>query len=164
MLPAILAAAIFAGPTAPTTRTDRLAAYIITVNPRAEHARELAERIVWEADSRGLDVAMFAAICYLESRFRLYPHGGGPETHLAAPWQVYPSKEWLLIPRAQRLRLSRDVVVSTWRAATILAHHVARCGNASACGCRYNRVPCRRSYIVALYRQTKVIRSVISGN
>lgn len=163
MLAVLLAAALCAGPV-PLTRTDRLAQYIVEVSPEAEpYAVELAARIVWEARHYRLDVALFAAIGYLESRYLLYPHGGGPGTHLAAPWQVYPTPDWLRIPRAERMRLSRSVVVSTGRAALVLANHVRRCRvTGPACYCRYNRRPCRRGYIVALWRQARVIRAALN--
>lgn len=158
----LLAAIILAGPTKPLTQEDRLAAYILEVNPRATYdTGELARRIIFEAQAHRLDVALFAAIGYIESRFRLYPHGGGPRTHQAALWQVYPDETWLLVPRPQRMELSRNLTWSTWRAATILAHLIGRSPHTPATYCRYNRRPCRRSYIVALYRQAKRIRAVL---
>ncbi len=157
----VLALAIASSP-APSTLASRLAWHIMTTSPSAApYAAELARRIIWEAEHHGLDPALFAAICYLESRYRLYPHGGSPTTHLTALWQVYPSDVWLLQSRAVRLRLSRSVVVSTWRAAMILLGHVRRCGDGPACYCRYNRTPCRRGYIVSLYRQARAIREVL---
>lgn len=148
------------------TPADRLADWIASTSPRAApYAGELAARILYESQVHDLDPALFAAIGYLESRYRLYPHGGGPQTHQAALWQVYPSREWLAIPRAQRLRLSQSLVWSTWRAASILAYHVSRCrGGGPACYCRYNRRPCRRGYMVALYQRGREIRRILSGS
>lgn len=163
MLHIVVLVALLGGPSLPApTAAHRLELHIVATSPSAgPYAAELAERILWEAHHHGLDPSLFAAICYLESRYLLYPHGGSPETHLAALWQVYPSDVWLLQSRAVRLRLSRSVVVSTWRAAVILLRHVRRCGDGPACYCRYNRTPCRRGYIVALYRQARVIREVL---
>jgi len=158
---AMIALAVLSRPT-PTTPAHRLAAHIVETSPSAApYAQELAERILWESQHYGLDPALFAAIGYLESRYRMYPHGGRPETHLASLWQVYPSTAWLTIPRAERMRLSRSVVVSTGRAALILARHV-RGRSGAAVYARYNRTPPRRSYIVALYRRARVIRAVLN--
>jgi hypothetical protein len=162
----ILALAITSGPIAPS-RAERLAGYIVKTSPKAApYAREMAERILFEADTRGLDPAMFAAIGYMESRYLLYPHGGKPETHLAAPWQIYPTREWLEISRAQRMVLSRDLAVSTWRAANILSWHVSRVRrgrnpHTPATYCRYNRTPCRRGYRAELWKQSRIIREVV---
>lgn len=161
---ALMIALAIASSPAPSTQASRLAWHITTTSPSAApYARDLATRILWESRHHGLDPALFAAICYLESRYRLYPHGGSSSTHLASLWQVYPSDVWLLQSRAVRLRLSWSVVVSTWRAAMILLGHVRRCGDGPACYCRYNRTPCRRGYIVSLYRQARVIREVLMG-
>lgn len=161
----ILAAAIASGPIV-EPRAERLAAYIANVSPEAEpYAMELSERILFESVTRGLDPALFAAIGYLESRYLLYPDGGEPETHLAAPWQIYPTREWLLISRVERMDLSRDLTVSTWRAAVILTWHVARRRrgprHTARVYCRYNRTPCRRGYRAELFRQARIIREVV---
>ena len=163
MIATLVCALVLGGPTLPArTPAHRLAHHIVSVSPSAApYADELADRILWEAAHYRLDPALFAAIAYLESRYRLYPHGGGPGTHLAALWQVYPTEDWLRIPRAERLRLSRSVVVSTSRAALILARHVGRGPHAPATYCRYNRTPCRRGYLVALYKRAKIIRAAL---
>ncbi len=162
----ILALAITSGPIAPS-RAERLADHIISVSPKAQpYAREMADRILFESDTRGLDPALFAAIGYLESRYLLYPHGGKPETHLAAPWQILPTREWLTISRGERMAYSRDLVISTWRAATILSWHASRVRrgrnpHAAAVYCRYNRTPCRRGYRAELFRRAELIREVV---
>ncbi len=165
LITAVLCAVVLGGPTLPPrTPAQRLAIHITDVSPSASpYAVELAERIMFEAGHYGLDPALFAAIGFIESRFRLYPYNGRPETTLASPWRIYPTEEWLLIPRATRLRLSRDIVVSTARAALILARHVRRCKGGPVCYARYNRTPPRRGYIVALYRRARILRRILHG-
>lgn len=144
----------------PAPLRDPLAVHVVQVHPgAAPYADELAERIRAEAHHFGLDVALLAAIAEIESRYHLRQ----PGEQLASVWQVYPGPLWLRIPRAERLVLQADLVVATWRAAVIVAHHVSRCrGAGPACYCRYNRRPCRRSYIAELYQRARTIRAAIN--
>ena len=147
----------------PAPSGGKLEAHIVRVHPgAAPYAGELAARIKAEAGHFGLDVPLFAAICEIESRYHLYQPGRRPADSLASIWQIYPDADWLAIPRMQRQRLSRDLVVATWRAAVILAYHVSRCRvRGPACYCRYNRQPCRRGYIAELYKRARVIRAAL---
>lgn len=160
---ALIALAILSQPV-PSSRADRLATYIVSVSPTAApYALELAERILYEATAQRLDPALLAAVCQSESWYQLYPRGG-PGTHLAGLWQVYPDATWLAIPRARRLELQRSVVVSTWRAASILAYHVASCGaQTPACYARYQSggPVVRRGYVVGLYLRARALRAVL---
>lgn len=161
MLHMLLAAAIFAGPTKPLTTQDRLASYIVSVHVgAAQYADLLAERILWESQVHGLDPALFAAICYVESRYHLYQPGHDPRYHLASLWQIYPDSRWLKISRIRRMILSRDVVLSTFRAAALVAYWASRCGHTASCYAHYQSgyAKVSRGYVVALYSAAKTIR------
>ena len=123
-------------------------------------AAELAERIIYEANHYGLDVALFAAIAWSESWYQLSARGTSGERGL---WQVYPDADWKRQSRVDQRHWTRHIVLSTWRAATIVAHFAARHGHTAASYCHYNSgyAHCRRSYRAALRTRARAIRRAL---
>ena len=158
----ILALAVTVAPPPEPTQAEKLAGYIVTIYHGADsYAPELAERIIYEAEHFGLDVALLAAIAYNESWYQLSAKGTSGERGL---WQVLPDSDWRKMSRADQRHWTRHIVISTWRAASIVAHHAARCGHSAACYCHYQSgyAKCRRSYSGALTTRSRAIRKAIN--
>ncbi|KKK81790.1 hypothetical protein LCGC14_2809910 [marine sediment metagenome] len=157
----LLALAIATAPAPEPTQAERLAGYITTVYHGADsYALELAQRIIWEADHFDLDPALFAAVAHNESWYQLTARGTSGEVGI---WQIYPDRMWRRMKPIDQMHWTWHIVISTWRAATILAHHVRRCGPGPRCYCHYNSgyAPCRRGYIASLRTRSRAIREVL---
>jgi hypothetical protein len=101
---AYLLAAMMA--TTTPTKTDKLASWIVKVNPRVSHyASNLARAIVREAGAHRLDVATLAAIAWTESRYSWAAQGSAGEYGI---WQLqlmsgYRHRAWDALRRARRV-------------------------------------------------------------
>jgi len=184
MLPIILAATICAAP-APT-KADRLTAYILKINPRATHAKELAVAILREAKRFRLDPALFAAIAHTESHYRTSARGKWFERGIwqlwpwarwhRASWDSlrqsrhglpgYPDGDWQTLGRKLQVKASMDIGISTYLAAHLVAGLLRTCRHRDAAYCyaRYNRpAKPRRGYQWALRRRSRAIRAALAG-
>jgi hypothetical protein len=107
-------------------------------------------------------VEMLAAVCHNESWFQLSARGTSGERGL---WQVYPDDDWRLMTRADQRHWARDIVYSTYRAASILAYHLHRCGAQTArCAAAYNsgnHWNVSRGYAHKLRTRARAIRRVL---
>lgn len=144
LLAAILLAVFLGAEPAPylqTHRTDtgHLAALIREQCPRCEYAHDLADAILTESLVRALEPTLMVAIAWTESNFeRQLPVGRAGEVGI---WQIIPG-DWLgpcydeirglttswggLSLRARR-SLLRNVRISTYLAACIVAYHLRTC-------------------------------------
>jgi hypothetical protein len=155
-----LAVAIAIAPP-PSTQAERLASYIVhTYHASESYADELAERIVWESSHYGLDPSLLTAICHLESWFSLMARGTSGERGL---WQIYPDRTWRRMKPIDQRYWTWHIVISTWRAATIVAHWARRYGHSADAYCHYNSgyAPCRRGYVHKLRVRSEAIRRVL---
>ncbi len=183
MLPIILAATIAAAPS--PTKTQRLAAYILKINPRATHAHKLAAAILAESKRFRLDPALFAAIAHTESHYRTTAKGKWYERGIwqlwpwarwhQASWDSlrqsrhglpgYPDGDWQTLGRKLQVRASLDIGISTYLAAHLLAGLLRGCRRHTPyCYARYNRpAKPRRGYQWALRRRARAIRGALSA-
>lgn len=146
--------------TPPLSRVDRIEQYILSVyHGASSYSRELAERIVYESDNFGLDPALLTAIAHTESYFQLSARGTSGERSI---WQILPDGNWRKMPLIDQLYWSRHIVISTWRAATIVRIHANRCGHTARCYAHYNSgyARPRRAYVARLIKRSMAVRSI----
>ena len=137
---AILIAAILA---APSTPVERLTAYIVKRQPKAQpYALVLARSILRESKRVQIDPAVMVAVAWVESRFDVRAKGSAQEQGLyqlmrsdyrmAASWaRLHPTEPpWGKLSREAITRALRDVVTSTYLAADELAAVMAWCRKA----------------------------------
>lgn len=195
MLAVMLAVAVCGGPapdyaTLPApTREGRLRDYISRINPAAHsYADELAGAILTESKRWGLSPHMMTAIVWSESYFQRRAPGSSGER---GPWQIiprlsylpraydalraamgglpgYPVDGWATLPRKWRETVLRDITLSTYLAAYLMAYHKRRCRypTTARCYARYNsgNARVRRGYVHTLARRAYHVRRNVDAD
>jgi hypothetical protein len=195
MLAVMLAAAICGGPapdytTLPApTRHGRLRDYISRINPAAHsYAGELAGAILHESRRWDLDPHLMTAIVWTESYFQRRAPGSSGER---GAWQImpglsylpraydalraamgglpgYPPDGWETLSREWRETVLRDLTLSTYLAAYLMAYHRRRCSypTTATCYARYNSggARVRWGYVRRLARRAAHVRRRVDAD
>ena len=141
----VLSTSLTGAPCTPVLKNDKatkLAAFIVTTNPRAKpHSMRLAKAIIREAKRHRIPVDVLAAVAWAESWFklRLFGKDGEVGTWQLVPrldyhresWYEYkqltfgktgfPDRDWQRLTKLQRALALTDVTIGTYMAAHLLA-------------------------------------------
>jgi hypothetical protein len=173
-----------------SAESERLAAHIVTIQPRAVlYARPLANAIHREAARHHLDPTVLAAIVWMESWYDRRAKGSDLERGL---WQIYPrasylglywevyrrsnripsrwNRPWYKLSVATRQDITRDVEIGTVLAVELMSVFVRHCRRKHRDHRRptdpyahYNsgfRWP-RPGYSYKLWRRTQIVRRAV---